>query len=44
MAFDLAFDPTGALAIIGDGDGIVRVGPVSGGNAHLLFGHEGGIS
>ncbi len=43
MAFDLAFDPTGALAIIGGGDGIVRVAPVRGGNAHLLFGHESGI-
>ena len=42
-AFDLTFDPTGALAVIGDGDGIVRVGPVSGGNPHLLFGHKGGI-
>ncbi len=37
------FDPTGTLAVSAGPDGVVCVGPVSGGNPHLLFGHEGGV-
>jgi WD40 repeat protein len=39
----LAVDPTGALVVTGGLDGIVRVGPVTGGEPHLLLGHEGWI-
>jgi WD40 repeat protein len=38
-----AFDPTGTLVVSGAFDGMVRVGPVSGGNPHLLFGHKGTV-
>ena len=31
---------TGTLLVTGDANGIVRVGPVSGGEPHLLFGQE----
>jgi WD40 repeat protein len=41
---DAAFDPTGALAITGDMEGTIRIGPVTGEEPHLLFGHEGAIS
>jgi WD40 repeat protein len=35
------FDPAGALIISGcSDDGVVRVGPVTGGEPHLLLGHE----
>ncbi len=35
------FDPTGALVISGcSDDGVVRVGPVGGGEPHLFWGHE----
>ena len=36
----LALDPTGTIAITGDRDGEVRVGPVTGEEPHLLLGHE----
>ncbi len=35
----VAIDPTGTLLVTGDRDGVVRVGPVSGKEPHLLFGH-----
>ena len=36
-----ALDPTGNLVASGSADGTVRVGPVSGGEPHYFFGHEG---
>ncbi len=36
-----AIDPTGTLVATGDVDGVVRVGPASGEEPHLLLGHEG---
>lgn len=36
----VALDPKGEIAVTGDFDGIVRVGPVSGGEPHLLYGHR----
>jgi WD40 repeat protein len=35
-----AFDPTGTIVVTGDADGVVRVGPVTGEEPHLLYGHE----
>jgi WD40 repeat protein len=35
-----ALDPAGRIAVTGDWDGIVRVGPVTGEEPHLLFGHR----
>jgi len=37
----VALDPTETSVATGGLDGVVRVGPVSGGEPHLLFGHEG---
>jgi WD40 repeat protein len=34
-------DPSGRLALSTGGDGVVRVGPVTGEEPHLLFAHEG---
>lgn len=41
--FDVALDPSGKIAVTGDYDGIVRVGPVSGEEPHLLYGHRPGM-
>jgi WD40 repeat protein len=38
------FDPTGQVIVTGSWDGTVRVGPVSGGEPHLLLGHPDMIS
>ena len=39
------FDPTGTIVVSGGGDdGIIRVGPASGGEPHWLVGHEGGVN
>jgi WD40 repeat protein len=38
-----ALDPSGAVAVTGDFEGVVRVGRLSGGERHLLFGHEGAV-
>ena len=40
---DFALDPSGTVVVTGDQDGIVRVGRLSGGEPHLLIGHEAGI-
>jgi len=40
----VALDPTGTIAVTGDLDGVVRVGPITGEEPHLLFGHEHQIS
>ncbi|HEX6901636.1 MAG TPA: winged helix-turn-helix domain-containing protein [Thermoanaerobaculia bacterium] len=37
----VALDPSGAMAVTGGFDGMVRVGPVSGEAPHLLLGHRG---
>ena len=36
----LALDPTGTTLVTGDMDGVVRAGPASGGEPHLLYGHS----
>ena len=36
-----AFDPSGRLAISTGADGVVRVGPVTGEDPHLIYAHEG---
>ncbi len=38
--FVAAFDPSGRFIVTGDHDGIVRVGPVTGEEPHLLLGHH----
>jgi len=43
VAQAIALDPSGTLAATGDREGIVRVGRLSGGEPHLLMGHEGPI-
>jgi WD40 repeat protein len=42
--FTAAFDRSGSLIVTGDTEGVVRVGPTSGGEPHLLLGHEGMIT
>ncbi len=37
-------DPTGRIFVTGDVDGVVRAGPVTGEEPHLLLGHEGFIT
>jgi WD40 repeat protein len=37
--FTAAFDPSGKVIVSGDTDGVVRVGPLDGGEPHLLYGH-----
>jgi len=39
----VALDASGEIAVTGDFDGIVRVGPVTGEEPHLLLGHENSI-
>jgi WD40 repeat protein len=39
----IALDTSGTVAVSGDREGIVRVGRVSGGEPHLLVGHEGPV-
>ena len=39
----MAWDPSGTRIVTGSRDGIVRVGPVSGEEPHLLIGHKGPI-
>ena len=38
-----ALDPSGEILVTGDPDGVVRVGPVTGEEPHLLYGHEHSI-
>jgi WD40 repeat protein len=35
----IALDSTGTVVVTGDLDGVVRVGPIDGGDPHLLYGH-----
>jgi WD40 repeat protein len=39
----LALDATGTVAVTGGSDGIIRVGPMSGGKPHLLVGPSGRV-
>ena len=39
----LALDSEGTVAVTGNPDGIIRVGPVTGEEPHLLLGHDGQI-
>jgi WD40 repeat protein len=39
----VALDRMGAVAVTGDSDGNIRVGPATGGEPHLLLGHDGEI-
>jgi WD40 repeat protein len=39
----IALDPSGTVAATGDREGVVRVGRLSGGDPHLLVGHEGPV-
>jgi WD40 repeat protein len=41
--YRIALDATGTLLATGDGEGTVRIGPASGGEPHLLFGHTGPV-
>jgi WD40 repeat protein len=40
----VAFDPTGTIVVAGHDDGMVSVGPATGGNRHQLLGHSGSCS
>jgi serine/threonine protein kinase/WD40 repeat protein len=42
--WDAAFDPSGRIVVTGDIDGVVRVGPATGEEPHLLFGHAAHIT
>jgi WD40 repeat protein len=42
--FSIAFDPTGTVIVTGSYDGVVRVGPLAGGEPHLLYGHTFEVS
>jgi WD40 repeat protein len=39
----MAWDPAGTRVVTGSRDGVVRVGPLTGEEPHLLLGHEGAI-
>jgi WD40 repeat protein len=39
-----AFGPSNRVIVTGDTEGVVRVGPVSGEEPHLLLGHSGPMS
>jgi WD40 repeat protein len=39
----VAWDLSGRLVVTGSRDGVLRVGPVTGEEPHLLFGHEAGV-
>jgi len=40
----MALDRDGTVAVTGDFDGIIRVGPVTGDEPHLLLGHDGAVT
>jgi WD40 repeat protein len=39
-----ALDPSGTILVTGDKSGVVRVGRLTGGEPHLLFGHTGPVT
>jgi WD40 repeat protein len=42
-AFSVALDPSDRWVVTGDSQGLVRIGPVSGEEPHLLYGHQGPV-
>ena len=44
MLNSFALDRSGTILVTGSLDGVVRVGPISGGEPYLLFGHSGMVS
>jgi WD40 repeat protein len=44
MISSLALDASGTILVTGDKNGVVRAGPVTGEEPHLLFGHTGPVS
>ena len=40
----LALDPSGTIAVTGSEEGVLRVAPVTGGEPHLLMGHEASVT
>jgi WD40 repeat protein len=44
QVWELALDREGTVAVTGDRNGIIRVGPVTGEEPHLLLGHDGEIT
>ncbi len=40
----VALDPNGMTAVTASADGVIRVGPVTGEEPHLLLGHEGPVN
>ena len=40
----MALDRSGTVLVTGDADGVVRVGPLTGEEPHLLFGHTGPVT
>jgi len=42
--FKAELDPKGWILVTGDKDGLVRVGPVTGEEPHLLYGHSGRVN
>jgi len=43
QVYAIAMDPSGTLVVTGSDDGVIRVGPATGEEPHLLFGHEGRV-
>jgi WD40 repeat protein len=41
--WSLALDPQGTTLVTGDSDGVIRVGPLTGEEPHLLIGHTGRV-
>jgi WD40 repeat protein len=41
---EFVLDPTGHFVVTGDEEGVIRVGPVTGEEPHLLLGHKGAVS
>jgi WD40 repeat protein len=42
--YSFALDASGTILVTGDGNGLVRVGPLTDDEPHLLFGHTGPVS
>jgi WD40 repeat protein len=40
LVWSIAIDPSGTMVVTGGKDGVVRAGPISGEQPHLLLGHE----
>ena len=42
--YEVAIDATGRFVVTADRDGVIRVGPITGEEPHLLFGHENSVT